>query len=149
MIITPINRSPGCKSDKIKVGMNNGDDSYCDISSMSEAGETEEPWAIRFAEMLRLSVAQNLLSFKGIEDINGHIKTIGDQVKLQIGLEPTSDMWSMFDQYFDSILYSEQESRLKKIVQNTVAGVYNFVQMEDFEQAIQMMQIDDDFKELR
>ena len=66
--------------------------------------------------MLRLSVAQNLLSFKNIEDINGHIKSIGDQVKLQIGLEPNSDMWQMFDQYFDSILYSEQESRLKKIV---------------------------------
>ena len=96
-IMAPIARSPGCKSDKIQVGMNKGDDTYCDISSSIEAGECEEPWAIRFAEMLRLTVAQNLLSFKNIEDINGHLKSIGDQVKLQIGLEPNTDMWQMFD----------------------------------------------------
>ena len=40
-------------------------------------------------------------------------------------------MWVMFDQYFDSILYSEKDSRLKKIVQCTIAGVYNFVQDGD------------------
>lgn len=45
-------------------------------------------------------------------------------------------MWTMFDEYFDSILYSESESRLKKIVQNTIAGVYNFVQEGDTEKSI-------------
>jgi hypothetical protein len=54
----------------------------------------------------------------------------------------------MFDQYFDNILYSEHESRLKDIIQNMIAGVYNFVQDGDSEQAIQMMKIGEDFKNL-
>lgn len=42
-------------------------------------------------------------------------------------------MWIMFDQYFDSILYSEKESRLKDIIQNMITGVYNFVEEGDSE----------------
>lgn len=55
----------------------------------------------------------------------------------------------MFDQYFDSILYSEKDSRLKKIVESTIAGVYNFVQNGDAEKSIKIMQIDEDLKDLR
>lgn len=50
-------------------------------------------------------------------DINGHLKQIGDQAKKQIGLQENSEMWKMFDQYFDSILYSNNESHLKKIIE--------------------------------
>ena len=70
-------------------------------------------------------------------------------MKLQIGLEAGSDMWQMFDQYFDSILYSDKESRLQTIVQNTVNGVYSFVQDGDSEEAIKIMQIDEDLKDLQ
>lgn len=105
---TIINRSPGCKSPQSKIEMNNGDDTFCDseLSAMSEEPtQNEEPWAIRFAEMLRIEVAQNLLSFKNVQDINVHMKAIGEKVKLQIGLEPNTDMWLMFDQFFDSVLF--------------------------------------------
>ena len=64
--------------------MNKGDDTFYDSeqSSISEVEDEAEPWAVRFAEMLRIEVAQNLLTFSNIEDINGQIKEIGDKVKL-------------------------------------------------------------------
>ena len=68
------------------------------------------------------------MSFKQATDINGHLKSIGDQAKKQLGLEQDSEMWKMFDQYFDSILYSSNESHLKKIIESTIAGVYHFVE---------------------
>lgn len=88
-----------------KIGMNAGDDSIDDCCQSSII-EQEEPWALRFAEMFRLEAAQNLLSFKEARDINDHLKQLGDQVKKQIGLEVNSEMWMLFDQYFDSILES-------------------------------------------
>ena len=51
----------------------------------------------------------------------------------------------MFDQYFDSILYSEKDSRLKRIVQSTISGVYNFVNDGDMIKSIKMMNIMEDF----
>ena len=131
-----------------KIGMNAGDDSIDDCCQSSII-EQEEPWALRFAEMFRLEAAQNLLSFKEARDINDHLKQLGDQVKKQIGLEVNSDMWMLFDQYFDSILESQSQSRLKRIIENTIAGVYHFVEMGDADKSIRMMKIDEDYKELR
>lgn len=64
--------------------MSKGDDTFYDSeeSTISEVHEEAEPWAVRFAEMLRIEIAQNLLTFKGSEDINGQIKEMGDKVKL-------------------------------------------------------------------
>lgn len=45
------------------IGMNKGDDTFeCDQSSIADDAnsESDEPWAIRFAEMLRLEIASNI-----------------------------------------------------------------------------------------
>ena len=58
-------------------------------------------------------------------------------------------MWKLFDQYFDSILHSSHESRLKKIIESTIAGAYHFVESSDADMALQMMQVQADFVDLR
>lgn len=58
-------------------------------------------------------------------------------------------MWKMFDQYFDSILYSSNESHLKKIIESTIAGVYHFVESGDADESIKIMKINEDFEGLR
>lgn len=55
----------------------------------------------------------------------------------------------MFDQYFDSILYSSNESHLKKIIESTIAGVYHFVESGDADESIKIMKINEDFEGLR
>ena len=58
-------------------------------------------------------------------------------------------MWKLFDQYFDSVLESTHESRLKNIIENTIAGAYHFVQEGEVEKATRMMRIEEDFEDLR
>lgn len=58
-------------------------------------------------------------------------------------------MWKLFDQYFDSILYAEHDSRLKKIIESTISGAYYFVEYGDVDRSIEMMKIHEDFLDLR
>lgn len=58
-IFTSFIKSPVSKQSNQKIGMNRGDDSIDDTdqSSIEEEEEDDEPWAIRFAEMLRIEIA--------------------------------------------------------------------------------------------
>ena len=58
-------------------------------------------------------------------------------------------MWKLFDQYFDSVLESTHESRLKNVIECTIAGAYYFVQEGDAYQATKIMKIEEDFEDLR